>query len=74
VAETPEGEQIPILNVFARDGDGFCYRWAAELMFAPQNEGEESRHVDSIWPIWNVLDLTPGGRGSESNFPALHYE
>ncbi len=73
-AETPEGEQIPMLNVFARDGDGFRHRWAAELMFAPREEGEEARHVDSIWPIWNVLDLTPDGRGSGSNFPAMHYD
>ena len=34
-AETPEGEQSPILNVFERDGDGFRHRWATELMFAP---------------------------------------
>lgn len=72
-AETPEGEQSPILNVFARDGDGFRHRWATELMFAPREEGEEPRHVDSIWPIWNVLDMTPDGRGSESNFPAMQY-
>src|SRR5262249_56636754 len=73
-AESPDGEQIPILNVFARDGDGFRHRWATELMFAPRDEGEEPRHVDSIWPIWNVLDMTPAGRGSGSNFPALQYE
>jgi predicted dithiol-disulfide oxidoreductase (DUF899 family) len=73
-AETPEGEQSPILNVFTRDGDGFHHRWASELFFAPGGEGEETRHVDSIWPIWNVLDMTPGGRGSRPNFPALHYE
>ena len=60
-AETPEGEQSPILNVFARDGDGFRHRWATELLFAPGGEGEETRHVDSIWPIWNFLDMTPGG-------------
>ena len=73
-AETPEGEQSPVLNVFARGGDGFRHRWATELMFAPRDEGEEPRHVDSIWPIWNVLDLTPDGRGNDSNFPAMHYE
>jgi predicted dithiol-disulfide oxidoreductase (DUF899 family) len=73
-AETPEGEQVPILNVFARDGDGFRHRWAAELMFAPRDEGIEARHVDSIWPIWNVLDLTPDGRGDDPDFPALQYE
>ena len=73
-AESPEGEQSPVLNVFTRDGDGFRHRWATELMFAPRDEGEEPRHVDSIWPIWNVLDMTPGGRGSDPDFPAMQYE
>jgi predicted dithiol-disulfide oxidoreductase (DUF899 family) len=72
-AETPEGEQIPILNVFVRDGDQFRHSWATELMFAPRDEGEEARHVDSIWPIWSVLDMTPEGRSSGSGFPGLHY-
>ncbi|HWC85261.1 MAG TPA: DUF899 family protein [Solirubrobacteraceae bacterium] len=72
-AETPEGEQAPILNVFTRDGDQVRHSWATELMFAPRDEGEEPRHVDTIWPLWNVLDLTPGGRGSGSNFPGLDY-
>jgi predicted dithiol-disulfide oxidoreductase (DUF899 family) len=72
-AEWPDGEQSPILNVFTRNGDEFRHRWAAELMFAPREEGEEPRHVDSFWPIWNVLDLTPGGRGDDPDFPALHY-
>jgi predicted dithiol-disulfide oxidoreductase (DUF899 family) len=73
-AETPDGEQAPVLNVFTRDGDGLRHRWATELMFAPRDEGEEPRHVDSIWPIWNVLDMTPNGRGSGSDFPAMQYE
>ena len=73
-AETPQGEQQPILNVFTRDADGFRHRWAAELLFAPGEEGEEARHVDSIWPIWNVLDLTPGGRGTDPDFPGLRHE
>ena len=60
--------------MFTRGGDGFRHRWATELMFAPREEGEEPRHVDSIWPIWNVLDMTPGGRGSDPDFPAMHYE
>ena len=73
-AETPEGEQMPILNVFARDGDQFRHTWASELMYAPREEGMEPRHVDSTWPIWNVLDLTPAGRGNEPNFPSLRYD
>jgi len=73
-AESPEGDQRPIMNVFVRDGDEFRHAWATELMFAPREEGEEPRHVDSIWPIWNVLDMTPGGRGSGQNFPGLRYD
>lgn len=72
-AETPEGGQLPVVNVFVRDGSGIRHAWASELMFAPRDEGLEARHVDSIWPIWNVLDMTPQGRGNEANFPGLEY-
>jgi predicted dithiol-disulfide oxidoreductase (DUF899 family) len=72
-AEWPDGTQSPILNVFARDGDAIRHRWATELMFASREDGEDPRHVDSIWPIWNVLDLTPGGRGDDPDFPAMQY-
>jgi predicted dithiol-disulfide oxidoreductase (DUF899 family) len=72
-AETPEGEQAPILNVFVRHGHEIRHAWATELMFAPRADGEDPRHVDSIWPIWNMLDLTPQGRGTEEDFPKLDY-
>jgi predicted dithiol-disulfide oxidoreductase (DUF899 family) len=73
-AESPEGAQLPILNVFVRDGDAIRHSWATELMFAARDEGEDPRHVDLMWPIWNVLDMTPEGRGTGSDLPALHYE
>jgi predicted dithiol-disulfide oxidoreductase (DUF899 family) len=73
-AETPEGDQMPILNVFVRDGNQFRHTWASELLYAPREDGMEPRHVDAIWPIWHVLDVTPGGRGNEPNFPALRYD
>jgi predicted dithiol-disulfide oxidoreductase (DUF899 family) len=73
-AETADGAQRPILNVFVRDGNQVRHTWATELMFAPRDEGEDPRHVDSIWPIWAVLDMTPHGRGSEQAFPLLRYE
>jgi predicted dithiol-disulfide oxidoreductase (DUF899 family) len=43
-------------------------------MFAPREEGEDPRHVDTIWPIWNVLDMTPTGRGMDWDFPRIDYE
>jgi predicted dithiol-disulfide oxidoreductase (DUF899 family) len=73
-AETPEGEQVPILNVFVRDGERIRHSWATELMFAPRDAGEDPRHVDSIWPIWSVLDMTPEGRATEPDFPKLDYQ
>jgi predicted dithiol-disulfide oxidoreductase (DUF899 family) len=73
-AETPDGSQLPILNVFVRDGEEVRHFCATELMFAPRDEGEEPRHVDAIWPIWHVLDMTREGRGTDPNFPSLAYE
>jgi predicted dithiol-disulfide oxidoreductase (DUF899 family) len=71
MAESAEGEQIPILNVFVRTGGELRHSWATELMFAPREEGEDARHVDSIWPVWNVLDMTPQGRGSSDDVNRL---
>jgi predicted dithiol-disulfide oxidoreductase (DUF899 family) len=72
-AENTGGDQIPILNVFVRDGEELRHAWATELMFAPREQGEDPRHVDSIWPIWSVLDMTPEERGAERAFPQLRY-
>jgi predicted dithiol-disulfide oxidoreductase (DUF899 family) len=50
------------------------HTWATELMFGPRGESQDPRHVDSIWPIWSVLDMTPGGREPGSDFPGEDYE
>jgi predicted dithiol-disulfide oxidoreductase (DUF899 family) len=34
-------------------------------------EGGHMRHLDAIWPLWGVLDLTPQGRGDWN--PNLSY-
>jgi len=46
-AETAEGEQVPILNVFVRDGTDIRHAWATELMFAPRDEGEAATSTRS---------------------------
>jgi predicted dithiol-disulfide oxidoreductase (DUF899 family) len=73
-AETPQGDQLPILNVFVRDGSAIRHSWASEVMFAPRDAGEDPRHVDAIWPIWSVLDVTPTGREDAGDFPRVDYE
>lgn len=64
-AETAQGNQLPALNVFRRRPDGIHHCVGAEMLYAPADEGQENRHVDSIWPVWNLLDLTPNGRGTD---------
>jgi predicted dithiol-disulfide oxidoreductase (DUF899 family) len=64
LAETPDGEQQPMLNVFHRDGDTIRHFWGSELFYAPANPGEEPRHVGTLEPLWNLFDLTPEGRGT----------
>jgi len=61
-AETEDGAQRPILNVFHRDGGTIRHFWASELMFAPANSGQDWRHVGTLEPVWNIFDLTPAGR------------
>ena len=63
--ETPEGEQLPVLNVFSRDDDGIHHLWSdSELTFV---RGDSSP-LDPVWPIWGVLDLTPNGRGETAAY------
>jgi predicted dithiol-disulfide oxidoreductase (DUF899 family) len=61
-AETQDGAQRPILNVFHRDGGTIRHFWASELMFAPTDSGQDWRHVGTLEPVWNIFDLTPEGR------------
>jgi len=70
--ETEEGAQRPILNVFVRKGEAIHHAYATELLFAPTEKGQNGRHVDMIWPLWNMLDYTPEGRGKDW-YPRLSY-
>ena len=62
LAETPEGHQRPMLNVFHRDGDAIRHFWGSELFYAPADPGQDPRHVGTIEPLWNLFDLTREGR------------
>ena len=64
-AETAEGFQRPMLNVFHRDPDTIRHFWASELLYAPTDDDQEPRHVGTIEPLWNLFDLTPEGRPSD---------
>jgi predicted dithiol-disulfide oxidoreductase (DUF899 family) len=61
-AETPEGEQRPMLTVFHRNGDAIRHFWSSELFYAPTEPDQDPRHVGTLEPLWNMLDLIPEGR------------
>jgi predicted dithiol-disulfide oxidoreductase (DUF899 family) len=60
--ETADGSQIPMLNVFHRDGRTIRHFWGAELTYAPMDPGQDHRSVGTLEPLWNLFDLTPEGR------------
>jgi predicted dithiol-disulfide oxidoreductase (DUF899 family) len=64
-AETPEGDQRPMLNVFNRDGDTIRHFWGSELFYAPTEPGQDPRHVGTLEPLWNMFDFTPEGRPAD---------
>ena len=61
-AETAEGAQRPMLTVFHRDGGAIRHFWSSELFYAPTEPGQDPRHVGTLEPLWNMLDLIPEGR------------
>jgi predicted dithiol-disulfide oxidoreductase (DUF899 family) len=69
-AETPVGNQIPAANIFTRHDGEIRHFYNTEMLYVDQ-PGRHPRHVDRIWPVWNLLDMTPEGRGDWG--PKLEY-
>lgn len=62
----------PMLNVFHKNGGTIRHVWGSELVFAPEDPGQDHRGLDTIDPLWGLLDMTPEGRGAEF-FPKVNY-
>jgi len=65
LAETADGAQRPMLNVFHRDGATVRHFWSSELFYAPTEPGQDPRHVGTLEPVWNMFDLTREGRPTD---------
>jgi predicted dithiol-disulfide oxidoreductase (DUF899 family) len=70
--ENSDGGQQPSLNIFVRRSGKIHHFFHSELLLVPCEPGQNERHVDMIWPLWNLLDFTPEGRGSDW-YPSLTY-
>jgi predicted dithiol-disulfide oxidoreductase (DUF899 family) len=67
----PDGNEWPALDVWVkRDGKVFHF-WGSELG-GTADPGEDARGAPDPTPLWNILDLTPAGRGSDW-YPKLAY-
>lgn len=65
LGETADGSQVPMLNVFHRDGDVIRLFWGAELTYGPSDPGQDNRAVGTLEPLWNLFDLTREGRPAD---------
>lgn len=71
-AEDPAGDDNPAFNVFTRPGGTVRHFWAEEMGPATADPGQDPRGAPDVMPIWTVLDMTPGGRGTDW-YPKLEY-
>jgi predicted dithiol-disulfide oxidoreductase (DUF899 family) len=71
--ENPKEDQLPSLNIFTRRNGKIHHFYNTELLFAPSEPGQDGRHVDLLWPLWNLFDYTPEGRGTNW-YPRLSYK
>ena len=69
-AETEQHGQMPMANVFVRRDGAIHHYWGSELLYGPSDA--DSRHIDLMWPLWNIFDTTPEGRGADW-YPKLKY-
>jgi len=68
----PEGWESPALVVFRRDGNQVRLFWASEMTKEMADPGQDPRDAPDIASLWSILDLTPGGRGTDW-YPKLYY-
>lgn len=69
---SPEGEEWAGVLVWKREGDKVRLFWAAEGGMDTADPGQDPHLAPDPTPLWNILDWTPGGRGTNW-YPKLEY-
>ena len=67
-----DGTENPALVVHHREGDTIRLFWSSAMKLAMADPGQDPRDAPDIASLWNILDLTPGGRGTDW-YPKLEY-
>ncbi len=68
----PDGSENPGLVVYRRDGETVRLFWTSGMTREMADPGQDPRDAPDIAPLWSILDLTPGGRGTDW-YPKLEY-
>jgi predicted dithiol-disulfide oxidoreductase (DUF899 family) len=67
----PDGSEWPALDVWVKDQNAVRHFWAGESA-GTQDPGQDPHGAPDPTPLWTLLDLTPGGRGTDW-YPKLDY-
>jgi predicted dithiol-disulfide oxidoreductase (DUF899 family) len=67
-----DGEEGAAVLVWTRDGGEVRLFWAAEGGVETADPGFDPHLAPDPTPLWNILDITPGGRGTDW-YPKLEY-
>lgn len=74
--DAEKGWEMPALMVLKREDSGgdavIRLHWMGEMTQDMADPGEDPRGAVDLAPLWNVLDLTPAGRGTDW-YPKLSY-
>jgi predicted dithiol-disulfide oxidoreductase (DUF899 family) len=68
---SPEGDEWAALDVWVKRNEVVQHFWGGE-MGGTQDPGQDPRGAPDPTPLWNILDLTPAGRGTDW-YPKLDY-
>jgi predicted dithiol-disulfide oxidoreductase (DUF899 family) len=70
--ESEEFGQLPSITVFNKGDDGVIRHFYSIEGHLMNVGGGDPRHLDLYWPLWQLLDLTPEGRG-QTWYPDFSY-
>jgi predicted dithiol-disulfide oxidoreductase (DUF899 family) len=67
----PDGSEWPAFDVWVKTDGAVRHFWGSE-MGETSDPGQDPRGAPDPTPLWNILDLTPAGRGT-GWYPSLDY-
>ena len=68
----PEDADVPGFSVFNRREGIIRHFYTGEMSGSMADPGQDPRGAPDLDPLWLMLDLTPGGRGTDW-YPKLNY-